>query len=545
MAKNSKKIGLFILVWICFSIAGIHNESKINDTWHSPYFSDQAGYYVYLPLVFNFHLDVKSMPTELDEKFGRGFKIDRKNGTIKNVYPCGVAILQSPFFAAASIYYYIENVIVSGFEKGFQYASVVGANFYLLLGFLFIFKYLRIKGFEKLEIILTLILLLISTNIFFYIKEVQMMSHLYSFCVFSMLLYFSYFAPSIKRIIIIAILIGLIFQLRNINIVLVPFFYIFNKNFKSYLFFAFKPKNLIVLSLIFLITIAPQLAYWKWAHNKWIVDSYEGQTFSNLLDPKISEVLIIPGTNGHFLFNPIMIILLVSSFFLILKKKWEYSVQIITFLILTVIFACWFSPGLGCGFGNRGFLELYALFAIVFAVIVKYIFTSSFKIKVLLSSIIGICCFINLKAAINYEGCYYGSKYDLNEYLRLVLNHEAEVKPIDIQNKEFILTKNDSIKTVLVYNENNYNIGKFYYVSVFYDIQTFKDSTYTFITRESKLSNTTTFLEKTSNHITEQVYYLNMEQKLPVFLDYLKCTTTINFISKDSVKIKINKIIFN
>ncbi len=542
MSERFKNICVFILFFLTFSYISIENEAKQNDNGHSPYWADQGGYYVYLPLAFNYQMDVNEMPKNIENQFGNGFLIEKEK--LKNIYPCGVAILQIPFFSAASIYYYLINEQVTGFEKGFQYGSVIGASFYLALGFLFLYKYLRQKKYSFYISLFALILLFISTNIYFYIKDGQMFSHIYSFSMISLLLYFSANTPSIKNIIYITITISFIILLRNINIVIIPFVFIFNKQLRLYFIEIIKPKHLIFVILIFTIICFPQLLYWKWAYGKWFVDSYAGYGFTNIKNPRFDEVLYLPGTNGHLLFNPIMILLLMSCFISVIKRHFEYLAILFSFIILVTVFASWFTPGLGCGFGNRGLLELYALLAIVFANIVKFIFKNEISIKLSLLFIIGICSYINMKISHQYDGCYYGAKYDINEYLKLLLNNKKKVKSEDFIAQPFDLSPIDSNKIIFSYSENNYDIGNHFNIIINFNAENFNVNDTLFIKKESSLNNITVSKERLVLPLQNSSLLENFSTSFSLPRDYLKCNSKIEFASKNKIHIKVNGIRF-
>jgi hypothetical protein len=371
-----------------------------------------------------------------------------------------------------------------------------------------------------------------------------MMSHIYSFSAFSILLYISSLNPNTKRIIIIAILLALIFLLRNINIIMVPFFFIFNKTFNQYFLYIINPKKLVLFITIVLICIFPQLLYWKWAHGTWFFDSYAGYTFTNYKNPKFSEVLFVPGTNGHFLYNPIMVVLLIASFLKISSRKWEFTIPILLFIVLTWILASWFIPGLGCGFANRGFIELYAIFALVFAHIVKFIFRSQFKLKFILTIIVGLCAYINLKISMSYPGCYSSGKYDVSEYLSFLLNHKQNVDVIDIKNAKSELSSSDSIKTILNYSQYNYDIANFSWIKFDFDVQNFNYMDTLVIKRQITMNNVLVSTERFNIYLNEPSSMSNYIYPFPISKDYIKCNSLIEFTSKENIKYKINEIEF-
>src|SRR6478735_2990569 len=96
-----KKASVFILLFILglFLNKQYHKYEPIF-TYHSSLWADRSGYYVYLPAVFVYDLDVNQMPDSIEYRVGYGFW--RENGKIFTKYPIGVSYFEAPFYAYAT-----------------------------------------------------------------------------------------------------------------------------------------------------------------------------------------------------------------------------------------------------------------------------------------------------------------------------------------------------------------------------------------------------------------------------------------------------------
>lgn len=87
----------FITLVLAYLIDKRH-ENTGTFNWMTSLWSDQAGYYVYLPSLFIYDFNPHLFPEDIESKTGEGFALDFENNKVVTRYPSGIAILQAPFF---------------------------------------------------------------------------------------------------------------------------------------------------------------------------------------------------------------------------------------------------------------------------------------------------------------------------------------------------------------------------------------------------------------------------------------------------------------
>ena len=262
------------------------------------FWSDKGGYYVYLPALFIYDFDASKFPDGIDHKTSGGFSLDLARNKVLTKYSCGVAILVAPFFMAAHLAAHVTGVNTNGFGIIYQWAAVFAGVFYLTLG-LFFLKRLLDHYFRSRISYLALLVLFTGTNLYYYGMDDVLMSHVYSFFLLSLFLFF------IKKIVdktgkqnIYLLLSGIVFSLailvRPTNVLFLLIYLLFEagsyREIKNRIKTLAHPCHLIALSLIGLLVFLPQVLYWKYAYGSFIHYSYEGEGFTNWLHPRIIEI---------------------------------------------------------------------------------------------------------------------------------------------------------------------------------------------------------------------------------------------------------------
>jgi hypothetical protein len=89
------------------------------------------------------------------------------------------------------------------------------------------------------------------------------------------------------------------------------------------------------------------------------------------------------------------------------------------FMTITYLYAGWWTPGLGCGYGHRGFIEFLPFFCIPAAFALQKMRWSltSIIISIIAIGYISFLVFFQYK----YDGCWYGNGYwDWEEILLII-----------------------------------------------------------------------------------------------------------------------------
>ena len=402
-------VGLFVL--LLFLALNRHSKHPTFE-YHAEIFSDKAGYHVFLPALFYYNFDGRNFPKDIDKKTGNGFKLE--GDKVISKYPVGVAIFQFPFFTVAAI---VDAISGEKENLGFttvQHRAIDWATaFFGTLGLAFLFitatYYLnlsRTKGY------LLLIFILGCSNLLYYLTRDCGMSHAYSFFVFSALLLLVY---SIKRkgaitwqqIALMGFLLGLVMVLRQINILFISvplLFLFFDLRGKIRITVPTFTKGLTVGAAMAFIPVFLQLLYNRYAYGHWLADTYENETFSNWNNLNLVRFWFSPD-NGVLLYSPVLIMVVIGSIIGIKKYGIASFTWVLYLLIIAFTYAAWWSPGLGCGFGNRGFTEHLAFMALPCIWLLKAQNANTVKVLWAIGIMVMILLFL---AQYNFDGCWYG-----------------------------------------------------------------------------------------------------------------------------------------
>jgi hypothetical protein len=215
------------------------------------------------------------------------------------------------------------------------------------------------------------------------------MSHVYSFCVFAIFIYYTikwYEERSIKNTLIIGLLFGLISLIRPTNAVIILFFILYGvSNFSEFKervnFFLKKYFLVIIMAFCTFLVWVPQFLYWKTVTGHFICYSYtdEGFFFSH---PRIIEGLF-SWRKGWLVYTPVMIFALLGLFFLKDELK-KFRLPIIVFMLVNIyIVFSWWCWWYGGTFGQRSFIEAYCLLAVPLASFVEFISAKKVIYKIL------------------------------------------------------------------------------------------------------------------------------------------------------------------
>lgn len=434
MNARNKKIkqltAFFILFYIVCGFLSFNRHSRGDIfNYHGQIFADKAAYYIYLPALFIYNFHAKELPPEIDKKTGYGFTVDTINNKIGTKVTYGVALLQSPFFIITHLLAKKLGYPNDGFSLIYNKMLDVAGVFYADLAFIFLYFFL-IRYVPKKVAIIALVTLFLGTNLFHYSLFETGMSHVYSFFLFSVFLYLSgsifpkepYPGNNRQNVfinIIFGLVIGLIVMVRQINVIFLPVFFMFNqpsvKDIKNLL----KPIFIIICSAC--IVIIPQLFYWKYLSGHFFMDSYPNERFSNILSPKILY-LWFSTNNGLVLYNPLILFVL-SGFVLIKKTHPRWSIFLsVYFIFLSYLFSSWWSWFFGGSYGSRPFVEFYALFSLPFCYCIEYIMKNKLR-TYLFGSLIILCIGWNLKLVYSYDCVWYGGYWDWQGFIKLLLSH--------------------------------------------------------------------------------------------------------------------------
>lgn len=376
--------------------------------YRNTFYSDRVGYYINLPNTFIYQGNANAFPKGIDSFQGQGYKLNLQTGKVISKYPTGVGMLESPFFLLAHLTALTGLYPTNGFSAIYENAILIATMFWVVIGLWLLFLVLKI--YVPIETAIVVIwLLMFATNLVHYATADAGASHAFSFFAVSWLLYLFHFKKeSTKWALLVGVSFGLCVSTRYLlAVVTIPFALI--------LLYESKLKTLILKTWLiicsgFIITLIPEILHHIYLGN---VSFYEGESFSNLLSPKPGWVLFAPD-NGWLLYNPVWLISIPG--FIALYKfsiNWFYN-TLFSFLVLLAMYSCWYDPTMGCGFGHRGFVDIYALLCIPLAMGIQYL-----KIKLsnrsiyILTSLFIIMIAWNMKLFFGAVTCFSSTNSDI------------------------------------------------------------------------------------------------------------------------------------
>ena len=429
---------LFFLILLITSVAftlKIH-QGRTNFNWRSEVWADKAGYYIYLPATFLYHFDVEKCPAGIEEKTGYSFTVDHQKKTITTQYFYGVALLVSPFFLAAHAVATLAGIDEQqGFSTLFSRFMDVAAAFYLVLGLFFLKRFLRNYFREALQYFIILVVFL-GTNLFYFSMEDGLMSHVYSFFAISLFLFamkeFLADNSRYRYFLLMAVSLGLMFVIRPTNCV-VGFFFLFwdaesGKEILRRLKMVLHPGKLLPLLGIMFLFMIPQMIFWKLGHGTYIYLKY-GETFTHTTDPKFAEVWFST-LNGLVPWSPVNLFIMLAMIFMVIRGDKNSIGVLVLFLGISYMAASYKIWYMGCGFGNRLFVEFYPLFCVPFGFLSEKIFNLRWKaFGILYSLIILLMIYMNVGMSLSPEKYFFGSVWDWSHYRQFL-------KPIHLYPKD-------------------------------------------------------------------------------------------------------------
>ena len=288
--------------------------------------ADKAAYYVYLPATFIYHWDLKKFPEKIDEQT-RGFTLHYKNDILMIKPTYGVALMLAPFFLPVHLIAIAFDLQPDGFSVFYQKMMTIPGIVYLVLGLFFLRRFLA-NYLPRNITYVAILLIFFGTNLFFYSVDEGLMSHVYSFFLFSVSLFLlKKFLDNGKQpyslFFWLCITVSLAVLIRPTNLVFLSLFIFLDvtsfREIKERIFFFLRPKQSLTFMIILFLFFIPQLIYWHYLSGSYLYFSYPGEGFTNLKHPMILPLWFSP-LNGLFIYTPMAIFFIMGIVLMIVKK---------------------------------------------------------------------------------------------------------------------------------------------------------------------------------------------------------------------------------
>lgn len=339
-----------------------------NEVWKNPHAirHDMLSYYGYLPAAF-IHEDLTL--SFVDSTHGDHFSWTSwaKNGHVFRM-TMGVALLESPFFLIADKLTQLFSLERTGYTPFYSFFLLLGSLFYFLWGLSYVNRVVQTL-FDPSTAFWTCLVLAFGTNLYYYTIDEGLMSHVFSFFLYSALLFYSIkwlHYPKWKVALRIGLCIGLLTLIRPIHAcsVLLPLGLALGDASKRKLLMAHSGHILLIAVAAF-VCVLPQLIYWHFLSGEWFYYSYQDEGFY-FNDPRIAKGLF-GFRKGWFVYTPVMLLTIPGLYFLF---KWHrpYFLSLLLFLpVFVYLVFSWWCWWYGGGFGSRPMIDIYGWMALPLA----------------------------------------------------------------------------------------------------------------------------------------------------------------------------------
>lgn len=373
------KSKLVIVLFVLISSYIISNTSRNWHWWVYKY--DKSGYHLYMPALYIYNdvdrLDFYDYINARYEPSGNVVKYYAlkffDNGKKLNKYSVGVAVLETPFFLIA---HFINQTFLDyaadGYSYPYEWATIISNLIWTLIGLLILRRFLR-RYFNDNITAITLAIIALGTNLYHYVVFSPGMSHAYSFCFFSILLFHTdnlYTRKRTASIYYLAITLGVIGLLRipNLLVGIVPVLWGINSiaTIKERLkFLSRRMRHIIAGIVVFLLVMGIQLGYWKYVTGQWIYNSYGEEGFV-WTDPEILKG-VFGFQKGWLVYSPLVTLALIGIYSMRKRFKALIPIYVIFLLLNLYVVFSWYQWWYGGGFGARPLIESLGVLALPLA----------------------------------------------------------------------------------------------------------------------------------------------------------------------------------
>ncbi len=340
---------------------------------------DVKVFYVYLPATI-IYKDL-SLEFIVDKKPELGEIMFQEKGPKGMFYiqaTYGLSLLYSPFFLGAHAYSTLTGSEPNGYSPPYKLALIISCIFYLAIGSYFFMKFL-LRYFSQWVTAITMVVIVLGTNLFYYSTYEAPMSHAYNFSLIAVFLYFTpiwYDKINARNTIIMGLLLGLIALVRPVNFIIILFFVLYGvhnrETFRERILLLLRSYGwiLLMIAAFFLVWI-PQFIYWKFISGSYYFYSYSDQRFY-FNNPQVISSLF-SYRKGLFVYIPLIAFAFVGIPFLFRKYKGLILPVAVFTAINVYVLSSWCFWWFGGGFGPRSYIDTYAIMAIPFAAITAWI----------------------------------------------------------------------------------------------------------------------------------------------------------------------------
>lgn len=359
-----QNLSIYLFVFLVIFTIDRHNRwQTTRDESLGPFVDDVAEYYAYLPDIF--------LGQDCTKPENPAGIINKDRRTL------GMAILYSPFFFIGDRVASSTGNLRNGYTKPYQRWVHLGSLFYGLLG-LWLCRKSLLFFFNDAVTFLTLLVVFLGTNLFFYVYGMGEMVHSYLFFLYSLFIFgwLKWLREKTGKFITLSgFCLGMICVTRPTDILLVIFVLYGVGSLSSakerFRLLISRKIDLIPATFFFLVPLLLQVTWWKAHHGTFLYYSYGNERFF-FDDPQISNFLF-SFRKGWLVYSPLMLFSLIGMVLMWRRHKGFFWPVLVYFSLTVYVLSSWWDWSYGGSFGNRAMVQSYAVLIFPLAVCIERI----------------------------------------------------------------------------------------------------------------------------------------------------------------------------
>ncbi len=343
---------------------------------------DVACYYGYLTKLINHKTDeLTKEEMRFPDLYPGNKYVIAENGEKVLKTTMGMSVLYLPFhLSGLSMHYIKHGEIGNGYEQSYRMAMCFNGVFYLMVGLIFLRSLLK-KYFTDIVTAVTIVLVTVGTNMFYYSTYEGCMTHVGTFALFLLFVWLTikwYSSNSSwKYTILLGLLSGLLSLIRPTNALIGLFFILYDvKNIADLkarvLLFLSNWDKMFAILLIGICVWIPQFLYWKQQTGHYYFYSYPRERF--FFDKPKIYLGLLSWRKGWLIYTPLGW-LMFAGFFVIRKYVPALFWSAITFTAAFVyVIFCWWCWWYGGGYSIRTMVDVLGILAFPLAALITFVF---------------------------------------------------------------------------------------------------------------------------------------------------------------------------
>ncbi len=364
---------------------------------------DIISYYGYLPATFIYDdvsLGFLDNPGFVnDDKF---WYVKADNGNKVILTSMGLAYLYSPFFFIANAIAPHIGQAQDGFSPVYQFFLVFSSLFYMIIG-LFLLKSILSRYFKPVTTAITLLLITVGTNLYYYATFEAAMSHGYNFVLIIAFLWSVihwYRRSSIGYTLLTGFLLGLMTLIRPTNLLAVILLILYDISslkdlWERIRFFLKNAWKIGVMIIAFLIPWIPQFIYWYTLTGHLFYNAYQNTGSAFFFgSPHIID-LLFSYRKGWFLYVPVMFFAMFGLIPLYRRWRKQFWMTVVYVVVMIYVLASWWAWWFGGSYGPRGLIDMYGIMALPLAALIQTSMERRMAVRVITLTLSAFLVFIS------------------------------------------------------------------------------------------------------------------------------------------------------